>query len=89
MFRSGILILMAVSVWIFTPVQAEAAMWDWVPKMFTMENPYKGAESPEYARLDCRARNAWGRCIVYSSAFSGNVKMPYKTVSSFETDTEY
>lgn len=78
---------MAVSLWIFTPVRAEAAMWDWVPKMFTLENPYKGTESPINARLECRARNAWGRCIVYSSAVTENVKIPYKTVSSFETDT--
>ena len=48
------------------PKEASALSWDWVPKVMKFENPYRGHDVTRYPGFECKMRNAWGDCVVYS-----------------------
>lgn len=74
------------------PEQAQALTWDWVPRVLKFENPYKGLDASRYPGFECKLRNTWGDCIVFSY-ISGNSPSPqknyYRRVSSFGDGQNY
>ncbi|MBM3231246.1 hypothetical protein FJZ28_02865 [Candidatus Peregrinibacteria bacterium] len=88
-----ILTLLAFSLAISAPTAVSAAGWDWVPKVFSFENPYRGADASRYPGYDCKARNAWGDCVVYTyvPAYDSEYARGhlYRTVTSFGDNQNY
>lgn len=69
-----------------------AYAWDWVPRVLKFENPYRGLDATRYPGFECKMRNTWGDCVVYSYITkqgpdehpgSGTPKNYYRRVSSY------
>ncbi len=67
------------------PQQAYAA-WEWVPKVWKFENPYRGLDASRYPGFECKLRNSWGDCVVLSFVAQNKPdkqKNYYRRVSSY------
>lgn len=77
------------------PQPAHALSWDWVPRVLKFENPYRGLDASRYPSFECKIRNAFGDCVVFSYVSAngpdnhpggGKPKNYYRRVSSFGGD---
>lgn len=74
------------------PQPAYALSWDWVPRVLGLENPYRGLDATRYPGFECKVRNAFGDCVVFSYISNngpdnhpggGAPKNYYRRVSSY------
>jgi|GEM_PF-961980 hypothetical protein len=76
------------------PTTTHAMSWDWVPSVFKWENPYRGLDVTRYPGFECKIKNSWGDCVVYSYIDSNrpsdnNTKNYYRRVSSYGDNLNY
>ncbi len=70
-----------------TPEHASALSWDWVPRVLKVENQYRGLDATRYPGFECKKRNAWGDCVIFTYITENKPaeqKNYYRRVSSFE-----
>lgn len=85
MFAKRLFASLAFSVAFFTPFAARAALWDWVPRVIQTQDLSGVTDPSRYPAYECKARNAWGDCVVYSFIAPGTPtggRNPYRTVTS-------
>ncbi|MDP6561831.1 MAG: hypothetical protein QF793_02800 [Candidatus Peribacteraceae bacterium] len=80
------------------PTPAYAMNWDWVPRVLRFDNPYRGLDVTRYPGFECKIKNSWGDCVVYSYVDAnrpdnhpggGTPKNYYRRVSSFGGNLNY
>jgi len=83
---SSLLASLLFAVTLATPEQAQALSWDWVPRVLGIEIQYRGLDATRYPGFECKKRNSWGDCVIFSY-ITENVpnkqKNYYRRVSSF------
>lgn len=75
-----------------TPQTTYALSWDWVPRVLRVENPYRGLDATRYPGFECKLKNAWGDCVVFSYVTENRPspqKNYYRRVSSFGDGLNY
>ena len=78
---------LAFSVAFFMPLTARAALWDWVPRVIPTTDYSQVTDASRFPGYECKARNSWGDCIVYSYITPNTPtygRNPYRNVTSFE-----
>lgn len=90
-FLAGLVCASALTV----PQATYALSWDWVPRILGIENAYRGLDASRYPGFECKIRNAFGDCVVFSYANTnrpddhpgdGKPKNYYRRVSSYSAD---
>ena len=74
------------------PEATYAMSWDWVPRVLRWENPYRGLDATRYPGFECKIKNSWGDCVVYSYTDENRPvkqKNYYRKVSSYGEGLDY
>ncbi len=78
-----------------TPVPVYALSWDWVPRVWKFENPYRERDVSHNPGFKCKMKNSLGDCVVFNYVPAGtkepsNLKNYYRRVSSYGgSDLDY